>query len=144
MGFDRDWEFRGPTARLPRSTPPVRTFNLGDKSEDVFGSRDNGALPRPAAACLWAASRKHRGLFVLNLSPLSKSMPEINSGFYGRAAGGAQLNALYMSFCASGPGERGGYVRGRWLHNIWDRPTGERVRKNSVQRSWKFSFDSRF
>lgn len=87
----------GLAARLPRSILPVRIFNLGDKSEDVFGSRDNGALPRS----LWAASRKHRGLFVLNLSPLSKSMPKINSGFYGRAAGGAQLNALYMSFYAS-------------------------------------------
>lgn len=75
----------------------VKLFNLGDNFRDVFSSRDNGALPHPVVRCLWDLSRKHGGLFVLNLSPLSKSMLEINFHFYDQPSWSkTQLKILFI------------------------------------------------
>lgn len=63
---------------------PIEIFKLGDKAVEMCSSHaSSGQSPISAIVdCLWGPSRKHGGLFVLNLSPLSKSLQQIKLDFY--------------------------------------------------------------
>lgn len=65
-----------------------------------FGHATSGRCPiNLLVANLWSPSRKHGGLFVLNLSPLSKSMLPINFDFYDALERQkTQLKILYTRF----------------------------------------------